>query len=169
MGIFDFFSAAPAEKAAQLQEQSLRDAQQAGSGLLNKGLDLATGSYTSGIAPFLSNFQTAQAGQNAYADAFGINGPQGNARAVANFQGSPGYQYGVDQAIEAVKRNQASTGQLASGGTNSDILKQTLGLANQNWGQYTAGLLPFLTGANQAAGGIQTGYGNLGNLQNQNL
>ena len=169
MGLFDFFSAEPAQKAAAAQEQSLKDAQTAGSGLLTKGLDLATGSYTSGISPFLQNFQTATAGQNAYADAFGINGPQGNARAVANFQGSPGYQYAVDQATQAVNRNQASTGQLASGATNSDVLKQVLGLANQNWGQYTSGLLPFLQGANQAAGGIQQGYTGLAGTQAANL
>src|SRR5262249_17278075 len=99
MGIFDIFTTDAQDKAAADQIASLNTAQAQGSANLNQGLDLATNSYTAGIAPFLDLSKTATSGENAYADATGANGAAGNTRAVANFQSNPGYQYTVDQAI----------------------------------------------------------------------
>lgn len=165
MGIFDFFSGDDARQAAQDQQNALRTAQAQGSQALTTGLDQATGSFTSGIAPFLTNLDVSQRGQNAYANALGVNGPQGNAAAVANFQGSPGYQYQLQQATDNYLRNAASTGMLGSGNTAAGVTQLAGNLANQNWQQYVQNLQPFLSGANTAAGGVQQGYGALGAAQ----
>lgn len=168
MGIFDIFSTKDQEQAAQDTINSLHDANREGQGFLNQGLDLATGSYTAGVKPFLQNLQVAQGGQNAYADATGANGSDGNARAIANFQSNPGYQYALDQATQNVMRNRAASGQLGAGGTDVDLAKVTTGLANQNWNQYVQNLLPFLNQSTANAGGVLAGESGLGNLQNAN-
>lgn len=65
-------------------------------------------------------------------------------------------------------RNQAATGQLASGGTNIDLETIGQGLANNNWQQYVNNLLPFLGQSTSNAGGVLTGEAGLGTLQNTN-
>jgi hypothetical protein len=169
MGLFDIFSSNDAEQAAAAQEQSLRTAQAQAQPLLQQGLTQGTQSYTQGVAPFLQNLGTSQAGQTAYANALGVNGPQGNAQAVQNFQGSPGYQYQLDQATQNYMRNQASTGALGSGNTAAGITGLASNLANQNWGQYVQNLQPFIGASTANAGGALQGYSGLANLQNQNL
>jgi hypothetical protein len=156
--LFDIFSAQPQQDAAAAQETALRAGQQQASGLLGTGLTTSTGQYTQGIQPFLQNLGTTQQGQTAYANALGVNGPQGNAQAVANFQGSPGYQYGVDQATQNYMRNQASTGALGSGNTAAGITGLASNLANQNWQQYVGNLQPFIGASTANAGGAQQGY-----------
>jgi hypothetical protein len=158
MGLFDIFSSAPQEQAAAAQQAALQRGQQQGQDLLKTGLDTSTGQYTQGVTPFLQNLGTTQAGQTAYANATGVNGPQGNANAVANFQGSPGYQYGVDQATQNYMRNAAATGSLGSGNTAAGITTLAHNLANQNWQQYVGNLQPFIGASTANAGGAQAGY-----------
>jgi hypothetical protein len=158
MGLFDYFSAQPAQDAAMAQKDAIRLGTQQGQDLLKTGLDTSTQQYTQGVAPFLSNLDTTQRGQTAYANALGVNGPQGNAQAVANFQGSPGYQYGVDQATQNYMRNAASTGSLGSGNTAAGITGLAQNLANQNWQQYVGNLQPFIGASTANAGGAQAGY-----------
>lgn len=167
--IFDLFNNDNAQAAADAQKAGIAAGQAQATGNLNRGLDLATGSYTAGLQPFQQNYATAQGGQSAYADATGANGPEGNARAVQNFQTGPGYQFQVDQGAQNVMRNKAATGQLASGATDVDLQKQGQGMANQSWQQYITNLAPFLGQATANAGGIGTLQAGLGNLQNQNL
>jgi hypothetical protein len=169
MGLFDIFSSAPQEQAAAAQQAALQRGQQQGTDLLNQGLNLGTQSYTAGISPFLANLGTTQQGQTAYANATGVNGPQGNAQAVANFQGNPGYQYQLDQATQNYMRNQASTGALGSGNTAAGITGLASNLANQNWGQYVQNLQPFIGASTANAGGALQGYSGLAGQQASNL
>lgn len=166
--IFDLFSNNNAQDAANAQIAGINAGQANASTELNNGLNLATGSYNAGLQPFQANYATDQLGQNAYADATGANGAAGNARAVQNFQTGPGYQFQLDQGTQNALRNQASTGQLASGATNVDLQNLGQGMANQSWQQYITNLQPFLGAAGQSAAGIGGLYSNLGNLQNQN-
>jgi hypothetical protein len=169
MSLFDIFSSDDAVKAAQAQQTALQTAQAQAQPLLQQGLQQGTQSYTQGVAPFLQNLGTTQAGQTAYGNALGLGGPQGNAQAVANFQGSPGYQYQLDQATQNYMRNQASTGALGSGNTAAGITGLASNLANQNWQQYVGNLQPFIGASTANAGGALQGYSGLANLQNQNL
>jgi hypothetical protein len=128
-----------------------------------QGRDALNANY--GIAGDLyKNLLTSYApGANAYGDATGANGAAGYTRATANFQTNPGYQFQLDQGQQALNRAHAAAGNLNSGNADADTLKFSQGLANQAYGQYTAGLLPYLTGqgnATQGAAGVATGQGN---------
>lgn len=168
-GLFDIFTNDNAQDAANAQKAAIATGQaQAGSDL-GQGLGLATGSYTAALQPFQTNYNVAQGGQNAYADATGANGAAGNARALTNFQAAPDYQFTLDQGSQNVLRNQAATGQLASGAT--DVALQNLGqnTANKYYQQYVQNLQPFLGQSTANASGIANVDTGLGTLQNANL
>jgi hypothetical protein len=167
--IFDLFSNKNAQDAANAQIQGINAGATNAHTDLNTGLNLATGSYNAGLQPFQTNLATDQAGQNAYADATGANGAAGNQRAVQNFQTGPGYQFQLDQGSQNVLRNQAATGQLASGATNVDLQNYGQGQANQAYQQYIQNLQPFLGQSTANASGAGGLYSGLANLQNQNL
>ena len=166
--LFDLFSNDNAQDAANAQIAAINQGKTQATGALDTGLNLATGSYSNALQPFLTNYNTAQGGQNAYADATGANGAAGNARAVQNFQASPAYQYTLDQGTQNFLRNQAATGQLNSGAT--DVGLQNLGqnTANQFYQQYVQNLQPFLQQSTNAATGIAGVNTGLGTLQNAN-
>lgn len=77
---------------------------------------------------------------DAFLDGSGANGAEGNARAVANFQAGPGYEFQRDQSLEAIQRSAAARGGLAGGNLTSDMLKTATGLADQSWNSYLGNL-----------------------------
>lgn len=163
MGIFDIFSGAPGQQAAQDQIAADQRAYQDLSKQFGLGRGALSTDYAKALAPWTNQFAYAGQGQQALADALGMNGPDGNARAVTAFQNNPGYQFQVQQGLNSVMANQARTGQLASG--NTDLALQQMGqnIANQGWGNYISELQPFLgAGQNAAQGiaGVNTGLGN---------
>jgi len=91
----------------------------------------------------------------------GLNGPQGNANATATLQNTPGYQFALDAGNQSVLRNQAATGQLASGATDVDLQKQGQGTAlNSAYAPYLQALqqyLPFATQNAQGQGALYSG------------
>lgn len=131
---------------------------------ISGGADTATGAITSGRDASLSYYDPFVAGTTAasglYTDALGVNGAGGNARAVGAFQVSPGYEFQLNQGLDALDRRAASRGMLASGNNAIDTMDYSQGLANQEYG----GWLDRLAGQ-QALGvdiagqraGIQTG------------
>lgn len=82
-------------------------------------------------------------GANLYADANGINGPEGNARAVGAFQAGPGYQFQMDQGLQAVNRSASAAGMLPSGNTLAAATQFGQGLANQEYGNWLGRLAPY--------------------------
>lgn len=168
--IFDLFNNSNAQDAANAQISAINQGQTAALGSLNQGLTTATNTANAGVAPTLTNLATDQAGQTAYGNALGLNGASGSQSAAANWQASnPGYQAMLDQGSQNVLRNQAATGQLASGATNVDL--QTLGQnqANQTYQQYLQNLQQFLPQATANAGTAATAGTALAGLQNNNL
>jgi hypothetical protein len=84
----------------------------------------------------------------------GFEGPQ-QAQAVRSmFQESPGYQFQMDQGLEAIKRAAAGRGTLAGGQTSMDLMKFGQGLANSEWGNYL-GRLENLSRTGLAAAGLR--------------
>lgn len=146
----------------------LGSANTAASGALGAGRDALTSNYYAGISPFLQNYATANQGSQALADALGLNGPAGNARAVAGFQNNPGYQFGLDQGEAAIAAQAQKGGMGASGNALMDASKFATNYANQNWNNYINQLSPYLGAAGQAAGGIQQGYSGLGSALGAN-
>lgn len=153
MGLFDIFSDKNAKAAAEAQKAGLLKANAAGQADLTSGLDLAQGSYAAGIKPFSDILTSAGRGSTAYGDATGANGSAGYANAVNNFHTSPGYQFTVDQALDNVQRRASSTGQLASGATNVDMVNQVGALADKQWQSYVSNLTPYLGQQTTAAQG----------------
>lgn len=135
------------------------------SGQYAQGRDALTSGYGKAGDLYSSLLSSNNAGANAYGDASGANGPAGNARATANFQANPGYQFQMDQGQQALNRSHAAAGNLSSGNADTDTLKFSQGLANQSYGGYLAGLQPYLSGQQQAtAGAANVDTGLAGNL-----
>lgn len=142
--------------------------QQQALGALAPAYDKAQGRYqTNYYDPYSSATQGAPGMQ---ANALGLNGAAGNEAATGAFQAGPGYQFALDQGLEALNRNAASRGMLSSGNNTQDILKYSQGLANQEYGNWQDRLGQFSgMGLNAAAGqtgrqgalaGLDMGYGN---------
>lgn len=151
--IFDLFNNDNAQDAANAQIAGINTGQAQATGDLNTGLNNAQNSYAAGLAPVNANLATDQAGQTQYANALGLNGTAGSQQAVANWQATnPAYQAQLQQGSNNVARNQAATGQLASGATDVDL--QTLGQnqANSTYQQYLANLQPFIGASTANAG-----------------
>jgi hypothetical protein len=137
---------------------------------LQSGLTTANQTYAGALAPTTANLATDQRGQTQLADALGLNGTAGSANAVTNWQNTnPGFQSQLNIGSQNVMRNQAATGQLASGATSADLQALGQNQANQSYQQYINNLNPFM-GASTANAGIAATLGNQqANLQNNNL
>lgn len=167
MGFFDIFTNKNAQDAANIQTQG---AQQAYSDLSNQfgaGRSALTSNYTQALQPFLQLGQTGRAGTSALTDALGITGDPSQVQ--AKLAATPGYQFALDQGTQNVLRNQAATGQLASGKTNLDLQRYGQGLADQTYQQYVQNLTPFLNVASNAASGGANLLAGLGSGLNQSF
>jgi hypothetical protein len=159
MGIFDALTGKPAQQATDLNLARLGSLKNEGMGYLDAGktgaidaLNTAGGYY----APLTAKYG---AGTDLYLDSLGVNGAEGNQRAVNAFQTNPGYDFQVNQALDALDRRAASRGMLASGNNTIDTLGTVTGLANQaytGWQNNLAGLInPELTATGGKAGAQQ--------------
>lgn len=173
MGIFDNFLApfttGAQDKASADQQAGLNNGYSQLSDNFSQGRGAIATSLANSVAPFQTNLQQGQAGQTAYGNATGANGPAGNAAALANFQQGPGYQFQMQQMMDNLSRVQQMNGQGNSGATDVAALQQAGGLANQNWQQYIQNLQPFLNTSNAAAQGIAGANQNAGNQTNQSF
>lgn len=168
MGLFDIFSNDTAEQAAGQKKAGLQQGYDAlstnyGSGrdAINTGAAAATGYYQ----PLMQKYG---AGTNAYGDATGVNGPQGQARAMQAFKADPGYGFQMDQGLQALQRTHAAAGNLNSGNADADTLKFSQGLADQGYGNYVSRLQPYFGAEGGAASGAANVAMNQGGLINQN-
>lgn len=101
---------------------------------------------------------------NMLADSYGIRGGEGNDRATAAFREAPGYRYQVDQATDAVARQQSALGMLGSGNTAAAISDRAQNLADQGYSNWQGGLramgdLGYNSATNQAS--LRRGIGDL--------
>lgn len=105
-----------------------------------------------------------------YQNALGLKGPEGNKTATGAFQAGPGYQFAMDQGIQALDRSAAGRGLYGSGNNAMALTQFGQGLANQEYGNWLNALAGLgNTGLTAAAGqtqrqgqlaGIDTGLGN---------
>lgn len=118
------------------QGDPLLDAAKKNAGLINQ-LDTTGTGYLNEAKGITGDYlNLGKTGANAYANATGVNGPEGNAAALANFQTGPGYQFGLDQGLQALQRTASSQGRLQSGNTDIDLLQYGVKAANDEWGNY---------------------------------
>ncbi|CAN7691374.1 hypothetical protein ASC89_27305 [Devosia sp. Root413D1] len=79
-------------------------------------------------------------GAGLYSDAMGLNGAEGITRAQDSFRAAPGYQFALDQGLDAVARKGSAMGRLDSGNTDLDLMRYATGYADQAWGNWMNGL-----------------------------
>ena len=142
-----------------LGESALNTGQTGGLAALSSGVNQATGAFQ----PLLGaanqfGYASGQA-SNASADALGLNGPEGVARAQAQFQAGPGYQFGLGQGLESLVRNANVGGMAAGGNALRESQKFGADYANQEFDKYRQAL----AGREQLYGGLTNqAYGNYG-------
>lgn len=208
MGLFDIFSGDSGRRTAMQNARMLQDSQRQIDQRLNlgqnnaiqtlqayeprslaalgEGYDAARGEYGQMGASADLFRPYAETGGRAFdllAGSYGVNGAGGNQAAVGAFQSSPGYQWGVDQATDAVARKAAAAGVAGSGNTLAAISDRAGQMANQEYGNWRAGLRDIgQTGFNatgsiaQLQSGMHKGLGDLfaaegtglGNILQQN-
>src|SRR5262245_10430280 len=134
-------------------ETALREGQTGGLAALGGGVAGATGAYDP-LAGAASRWGVL--GQNTgtmSADALGLNGPEGVARAQAAFQASPGYQFRLGQGLDAIARTANAGGMAASGNTLAEAQRFGQGLAGQEFNNW----LTNLANREQLYGGLERG------------
>lgn len=138
--------------------------------LQQQNADLLDGFEDDYGATFDASTARAGAGANLYADAVGLNGAAGNAAAESAYRASPGYQWSVDQALQAMFRGASASGMLASGNTLTAATELGHNLASQDFGAWRGALSPYLR-LEQAGLENQSALGSLiteGRLANNN-
>ena len=157
MGIFDAFTGAPATEAAGQNTQRFEAARKDGLKWLNKGLTNSTGAVQPGIDNFAALGTKYGAGTDLYLDSLGVNGAQGTENAQNAFTTGPGYQWAMDQSLDALNRTAGARGMLRSGNTMADTVARAQGLAGQEYNNWQGRLGGLMTPEMQAA----TGQGGL--------
>lgn len=168
MGLFDAFTAKNAKSGAMANAWGAQQGMASANGLFNNAQDEIRKGVSQAdafFAPLGSTVERGMAGYNAYGDAAGANGAEGAARARAMFTQMPGYQEGLQGGLDALDRRAAARGMLNSGNTMQDTLKFANDYASQRFGDYRAGLAPYLNAPGQemqlanARAGLYTGQG----------
>jgi len=164
MGLFDVFTGSSAKKAAAANKAEYEKYKTEGLSDLDTGMagslpavDSAIDAYTP-LSDLGGKYGKAT---DLYSDALGVNGAEGNTRAVGSFQAGPGYEFMRDQAIEAGSRGAS---RFSPGGNEIDaVTRLGSNLANQEYGNWLTRLggfvNPELQAVSGAAGGKAAGYG----------
>lgn len=154
-GLGGIFGGGSEIDAAKDNRRELNKLLKQGTAAIDTGHDEAQG-YLGNVGDIwkgLAGESGGLSGLGLYGDALGVNGAQGTQRAQDAFTTSPGYQFTLDQGLDALNRTAASRGSLNSGQTGLDTINYATGLANneyQNW-------LNNLSGFSGQQGGIYTG------------
>ena len=128
-----------ADKAANLvgQNRPIYDTAYGNAkGALNSGYNAAI-SGLGGINEYLSPYNTTgNQANSAWADAMGLNGAEGSARASQAFRATPGIQSAINAGEDSLLRKASVTGGLASGNTLRALQDAAIDTTNNYYGQY---------------------------------
>ena len=154
-----------ANQASQEQTMAmLAGLQASGQNATTANTDL-TKAAASATAPYAALQPTMAAGTGALGNALGLNGPAGSQSALAQLQTTPGYQFSLGAGNNAINAAGAVNGTLGSGNQQTALANYDQGLAQNTYSNYVTQLQPYLTGAENVAGGISGVAQNLGNQQ----
>lgn len=162
MGLFDLFSDKNEKAGMQDYTKSVQKGAKEAGGYLEGGIGNLRTQYGSALDEYSPYAESGRAATGLYSDALGLNGAEGNTRATGAFQTGPGYQFAMDQGLQALERRASSQGRLAGGQTSLDTIGYAQGLGNQEYGSWLDRLNGQQgMGMDAAAGraGIQTGLG----------
>src|SRR5262245_11853008 len=145
-------------------ESALREGQTGALSSLGAGVGGAVGAYSPLMTAAMGAGTTAGGYTDMLRNALGLGGQQGYQTALSAFQGSPGYQYQLDEALKQATRGANVAGMTPIGNTLAELARQGQGLANQNFGQWISQLAQqqgqFLPLQFQGLGQAGTGIGN---------
>lgn len=176
MGLFDLFSDKNEQKAADALKAGYNTARDDAYGQIDKGVAGANTDYAKALGLYDGLSENFGKGSDMYANALGLNGADGNAAAQGAFTTGPGYQFSLDQALQAVERRAGAQGRLGSGQTGIDTINTAHGIANQEYGSWLdrlsgydgkalgaadskAGIYGGMAGMDYDAGMAKAGYG----------
>lgn len=86
------------------------------------------------------------------ADMLGLNGGASQSQGFNNWKNSTGYQFGMDQGMQAITGGAASKGLLNSGSTAKALNTYGQNYADSKYGDYMSQLQGLLGAGNQSAG-----------------
>jgi hypothetical protein len=130
-------------------------------GMLDRGRgDL--GSARESYVPLTALAGKFGAGADLLADALGVNGAGGNARATDAFHTAPGFDFTLSTGLDAINRGRNARGMVNSGNTDVDALKFGTGLANQTYQQWIANLSPYNALTASTTGAAAAGNADIG-------
>lgn len=153
MGLFSIFTGDPAKEAAAANKKLLDENLTRGTNYLTSGQTNAIGALDTS-AGLYGDLAKKYGGATSLAlDALGVNGADGNARATQAFQAGPGYQYAVDQSLDAINRKAAALGIAAGGNTLAALSDRAGNMANQEYGSWLDRLNGYVSPELQATGG----------------
>jgi hypothetical protein len=106
-----------------------------------------------------SYLDQTQKGASLYSDALGINGADGTARASSAFTSAPGYDYTLNQGLDAVMRKASAMGRVGSGNTSADLVSYATNEANKNYGSWLDRLGGYFSNLGGATSGVNQALG----------
>lgn len=115
-----------ANRAAAANTAQANEYKKEGMAAIDTGVNKA-GGYLQQIADQYSPFASM------YTNAMGLGGAEGNAAARDAFTTSPGYEFNLNQGLQAVQRGAAGSGLLSSGNLMTALQDRGAGLASQEW------------------------------------
>lgn len=158
------------QNAAQAQIQGLQSAQKDETPYYNQATQNTTNYGSAALAPYTGLVSTGNQGTTALGNALGLNGASGNASALSTLQNTPGYQFALQQGLQAVDRGSAAKGLGTSGNALNAEDQYAQGLASQTYNNYVSQLQPYLGVAENAAQGVaNTNLTTGSNLASENL
>jgi hypothetical protein len=180
MGLFDLFSNDTAERARDMANAGATAGYGQLSDLYGQGRGALTSNYGDAKNLYTGLINSTGAGAKAYGDVSGANGVEGLQRGTDLFKNSGQYGvYGVglDEGLKALNRTHAAAGNLASGNADTDSIRYAQDQASKAYGQFAAGLQPYLGANSSAVNGaaavdtglgtaLNTSYTNQGNAAN---
>lgn len=170
-GLGGIFGGSATRNAAARNEAYLRDLEETGMGAIDQGYEGAQG-YLSDIADLWRPYgvygeNLGRQATDLYSDALGLGGAEGTQRARDAFTSSPGYEFQLNQGLDALERRAAAQGRLQSGQTGLDTLNYATGLASQDYNNWLSNLGDLSgTGLNLWQSGLSGQAGSLSDLAN---
>jgi hypothetical protein len=152
----DYLTAARNKGTNYLTDQSgiarndINNAMAAGQGFLSGGADQAATYLNNALTPWNQLSGIGMQGIQSYGDLIGLNPGIDQTELLRN---TPGYQWQMDQGLDAINRLANSRGELSGGGNTQDLLKYSQGLADQTYQQAVQNRTPYFGMAENAAAG----------------
>lgn len=135
-----------------------------GNQYINQGEAKSADYLTQAAGQFQPWQNTGTQANTMVANALGLNGAEGNAAATSAFQTSPGYDFNLNQQLQAAERGASAGGMLASGNLLTALQDRASGVANQEYGSWLDRLIGQSGQGLDAARNTASGLTNLGGL-----